>query len=154
MPDDYNILKEFTAFCDIAVFNNKKAAVIADGNTLYYYQYGANRSAQLIELKTFDNPITSLAVNDMHSYYSKSSVYLGEYPAHMSVALDDGTFWIYELVETKEKVENGIGLASNATLKQVFPDPKTVKDIDNNFGKIVDTMYKIGNLSDYIEFSY
>ena len=65
------------------------------------------------------------------------------------MALEDGTFAIYEVWETKEKGQN---LSTEVTINQLFPDPKAAEPLDNKFGKMVDMIYKYGSMREFVDF--
>ena len=67
------------------------------------------------------------------------------------MALEDGTFSIYEVWETKEK---GQKLSTEVSINQLFPDPKTTEPIDNKFGKMVDMIYKYGSIREFGDFTH
>lgn len=76
--------------------------VIADGNRLWYCQYGQDpetgtnhNEAAFVREMTSD--IVSLAVNDL-----SASPYMPSYNGQLGVALADGTFSIYEVKETQK----------------------------------------------------
>ena len=146
----YN-LEGLTGFTDIAVFNNKKYAVIANGNDLYYFQYGVGTGATLKKLHTFDSPVKSLDSNDIYSSTDGGSAAEKWQPEHngqLGVALEDNTFCIYEVWET----EDNEGVATDVKINQLFPDP--ANPVNNNFGKIVDVLYKYGSAREFLEFTY
>lgn len=133
------------SYTDMTVFNNKKFAIIATGNKLWYWQYADATwnnftllpSTSPILLKEFSNDIVSISSNDINIYPG-----YGVYNGQLGVALDDGSFWIYEVIEGKKDAS---GKIVEPIVKQLFPNEETDKEGDNNFGKIVDTLYKIGN---------
>jgi len=61
--------------------------------------------------------------------------------------LTTGEFYIYEVIEEKDKNKVPTG---TATLKQLYPNENTV---DSNFGKIIDVLYKFGKLSNTVSYS-
>ena len=67
----------------------------------------------------------------------------------MGVALEDGSFFIYGIVE-KDKAESG--LVDNAEIEQLYPNEVSEKEGDNKFGKIVDVLYKIGNAEQIVQY--
>lgn len=145
-------LEGLTGFTDIAVFNNKKYAVIANKNDLYYFQYGVGiEKATLKKLYSFDSPVKALDANDIYSSNDGGSAAEKWQPEHngqLGVALEDETFSIYEVWET----ENSEGVATDAKINQLFPDPNN--PVDNRFGKVVDVLYKYGSIREFLEFTY
>lgn len=65
------------------------------------------------------------------------------------IALEDGSFFIYG-VEEKNKQESG--LVNDVKIKQLYPNEESEKEGDNNFGKIVDVLYKIGNANQIVQY--
>lgn len=145
-------LEALTEFTDMAVFNNKKYVVIASKNKLYYFQYGVGiEKATLKELHSFDSPVKALDANDIYSSNDGGSAAEKWQPEHngqLGVALEDETFSIYEVWET----ENSEGVATDAKINQLFPDPNN--PVDNRFGKVVDVLYKYGSIREFLEFTY
>ena len=133
--------KEYT---DMAVFEDKKYVVIATGNELWYCQYVAGVTSTPKLLHTFDKKVVALSSNDI-CLYSK----YGEYNGQLGVALEDGSFFIYGIVE-KDKAESG--LVDNAEIEQLYPNEVSEKEGDNKFGKIVDVLYKIGNAEQIVQY--
>lgn len=133
--------KEYT---DMAVFEQKQYVVIAMGNELWYCQYvkGVASAPKLIH--TFDKKVIALSSNDIY-LYPKYGVYNGQ----LGVALEDGSFFIYG-VEEKNKQESG--LVNDVKIKQLYPNEESEKEGDNNFGKIVDVLYKIGNANQIVQY--
>lgn len=134
---------------DMAVFNNRHYAVIADGNQLYYFQYfydyysGMEGSATMMPLgEAFSSPIKALYGFDLHSY-------MQSYYGQLGVALEDGSFYIFSIKETLD----GDGVCTGVSRTQAFPDAHT-PDEDKNFGKVVDVLYKMGNGMDYMSFTF
>lgn len=142
-------LDGLTGFTDLAVFNNKKYAIIANGNKLWYFQYGAGAGATLKEIATFGSPVKALDSNDIYSRSNNNAEKLQpEHNGQLGVALEDNTFCIYEVWET----EDNEGVATDVKINQLFPDPK--KTVNNKFGKIVDVLYKYGSAREFLEFAY
>lgn len=137
-------------FTDMAVFNNKKYVVIANGNDLYYFQYGVGNNAQLKKLHTFNAPVKSLGANDIYVYYYYRDPvsWQPEHNGQLGVALEDGTFSIYEVWET----ENSEEVATDVRINQLFPDP--ANPVNNHFGKVVDVLYKYGSIEEFLTFVY
>lgn len=133
--------KEYT---DMAVFENKRYVVIAMGNELWYCQYVAGVASTPKLLHTFDKKVVDLSSNDI-SLYAK----YGEYNGQLGVALEDGSFFIYGVVE-KGKAESG--LVDNAEIEQLYPNEESKKEGDNKFGKIVDALYKIGDANQLVRY--
>lgn len=147
-----NSLGVISDYRDMAVLGNKRYVVIADGNQLYYYQFGWDYGTG-IEYKgnlqplgtAFSSKIKSLSCIDV-----ENNTYLQKYPynGQLGVALENGDFYIFDIKETKDE-ETGVCNAVNRM--QVFPN-ETI--LDNNFGKIVDVLYKYGRGLDYMSFSF
>ncbi|WP_195406610.1 PKD-like family lipoprotein [Bacteroides congonensis] len=133
--------KEYT---DMAVFEDKKYVVIATGNELWYCQYVAGVTSTPKLLHTFDKKVVALSSNDIYLYAK-----YGEYNGQLGVALEDGSFFIYGVVE-KDKAESG--LVDNAEIEQLYPNEVSEKEGDNKFGKIVDVLYKIGNANQIVSY--
>ena len=148
-------LNGLSGYTDMAVFNNKQYVVIAEGANLWYFQYGMNEQAVLKKLHTFNSPIKALSANDIthrHSEFGNPAVgWQPEHNGQLGVALEDGTFSIYEVWETKEK---GQKLSTEVSINQLFPDPKTTEPIDNKFGKMVDMIYKYGSIREFGDFTH
>lgn len=133
--------KEYT---DMAVFEHKRYVVIAMGNELWYCQYVAGVASTPKLLHTFDKKVVDLSSNDIYLYYKS-----GEYNGQLGVALEDGSFFIYGVVE-KGKAESG--LVDNAEIEQLYPNEESEKEGDNKFGKIVDALYKIGDANQIVQY--
>ena len=145
-------LPQLTAFTDMAVFNNKRYVVIADGADLWYFQFGQGAMATMKKLHTFDKPIKSLGANDPYSSEYRYDVgFQPEHNGQLGVALEDGTFWIYEVIEKKSGPEE---LCTEASINQLFPDPKATEPVNNKFDKIVDIIYKYGNVKEFLVFQF
>lgn len=133
----------------MAVFPNKHYVVIADGNKLYYCQYGTDPKTYeellgtRILLKTFDHDIVSLGANDVQ--LGRRSKY--EYPGQLGVALDNGEFYIFSLVEQGDED----GICEAVKMEQNFPNEYVQ---DNHFGKIVDILYKGGRATGYFMYEF
>lgn len=134
--------KEYT---DMAVFENKRYVVIAMGNELWYCQYVAGVASTPKLLHTFDKKVVDLSSNDIYLYAK-----YGEYNGQLGVALEDGSFFIYGVVE-KGKAESG--LVDNAEIEQLYPNEESEKEGDNKFGKIVDALYKIGDANQLVQYN-
>lgn len=142
-------LPQLTGYTDMAVFNNKQYAVIANGTDLWYFQYGIGEAATMMKLHTFDQPIKALAANDVQRYSPNQWAFNGQ----LGVALEDGSFWIYEVLQQKN-TSNNSELVTGASINQLFPDPKSEELVDNKFGKMVDIIYKYGNVADFLSFEH
>lgn len=135
---------------DMAVFPNKHYVIIADGNKLYYCQYGTDPETYVTLvgerklIKTFDQDITSLEANDVqvNMYRSKYA-----YPGQLGVALANGEFFIFSINEQ----EDGDGNCENINMQQVFPNEHIT---NNQFGKIIDVLYKGGRGTNYFMYSF
>ena len=148
-------LNGLSGYTDMAVFNNKQYVVIAEGANLWYFQYGMEEQAVLKKLHTFDSPIKALSANDItHRHNEFGNPVVAWQPDHngqLGVALEDGTFAIYEVWEMKEK---GQKLSTEVSINQLFPDPKATEPVDNKFGKMVDMIYKYGSIREFGDFTH
>lgn len=143
-------LPQLTGYTDMAVFNNKQYVVIAHGADLWYFQYGAGEGATMKKLHTFNQPIKALATNDVNrDRYGQR-----EFNGQLGVALEDGSFWIYEVLQQKTTSKDNSELATGASINQLFPDPKSEGPMDNKFENVVDIIYKYGNVVDFISFEH
>lgn len=135
---------------DMTVFPYKHYVIVADGNKLWYCQYGMITETdnellgERILIKTFDHDIVSVKAQDVrvNKYNNKY-----DYPGQLGVALDNGEFFIFSLNEQKD-VE---GNCEAVNMVQVFPN-EFVKD--NKFGTIVDVLYKGGQAKNYIMYQF
>lgn len=136
---------------DMAVFANKRYVMIADGNKLYYCQYGKdpNTYSQLlgekILVKTFDHDIVALDANDVQVNLYRNKY---DYPGQLGVALSNGEFYIFSVVET-EDADTGDSLS--VALSQVFPNEYVET---NTFGRIVDILYKKGRGTNHFMYEF
>lgn len=142
-----------TDYRDMAVFNNKRYAVIADGNRLFYVQFGWDSNGDieykghLIPLgEPLPSKVKSLAAMDVTTNLYRQKY---EYDGQLGVALEDGSFFIYGITQTKDEDGN----CTAATLKQQYPNANT-KDADRNFGNIVDILFKWGSANEMINFTF
>ena len=134
---------------DMAVFNNRHYAVLADGNQLYYFQYlrdpnsGMEGSAVMMPLgEAMPSPVKAIRGFDLDTY---TQSYYGQ----LGVALEDGSVYIFSVVEQLD----ADGVCQGVSRKQVFPDENTPEE-DRNFGNVVDILYKLGNGMDYMSFTF
>ena len=137
----------------MANFGNKRYVVIADGNQLYYYQYGWDAYGDVEyrgELMPLGEPLPA-AVKTLSGMDVTTNLYKQKYPydGQLGVALEDGSFFIYSVVE--EKSENGT--CTSVSLKQQFPN-ETTSEENKKFDKIVDVLYKLGSGDDYMSFAF
>lgn len=137
----------------MANFGNKRYVVIASGNQLYYCQYGWDAYGDVEyrgELMPLGEPLPA-AVKTLSSMDVTINLYKQKYPysGQLGVALEDGSFYIYGIVEKRQ--ENGTCTA--VSLKQQFPN-ETTSEENKNFGKIVDVLYKWGSGDDYMSFAF
>lgn len=146
-------LDNLSGYTDMAVFNMKQYAVIANGRDLWYFQYKEGGAATLKHLHTFNSDIKALGANDIKCHYNPTgnppTSWQPQPNGQLGVALEDGTFSIFEVIEKKDAT--GVS-TTEASINQLFPDPKT--PVDNKFGKIVDIIYKYGNVHEFVEFTY
>ena len=127
--------------------------MIADGNQLYYYQYGWDAYGDVEyrgELMPLGEPLPA-AVKTLSGMDVTTNLYKQKYPydGQLGVALEDGSFFIYSVVE--EKSENGT--CTSVSLKQQFPN-ETTSEENKKFDKIVDVLYKLGSGDDYMSFAF
>lgn len=146
-------LGSISDFRGFTVFNNKRYIVFADGNRLYYCQMGWDEYGDIeyqghpIALgSALPAKVKKLVAMDVtnNTYRQKY-----EYDGQLGVALDDGSFYIFGIEQTKDEEGNTTAVA----LKQHFPNA-AVKESDRNFGNIVDVIYKWGDGSDMISFDF
>lgn len=137
----------------MANFGNRRYVVIANGNQLYYYQYGWDAYGDVEyrgELMPLGEPLPA-AVKTLSGMDVTTNLYKQKYPydGQLGVALEDGSFFIYSVVE--EKSENGT--CTSVSLKQQFPN-ETTSEENKKFDKIVDVLYKLGSGDDYMSFAF
>ena len=118
------------------------------------YQHGWNMTFTVVELLMIIPKSTYLSISlPYFSIYHFFSLTLykkyGVYNGQLGVALEDGSFFIYG-VEEKDKQESG--LVNDVKIKQLYPNEESEKEGDNNFGKIVDVLYKIGNANQIVQY--
>ena len=130
-------------YVDMAVFQHKKYVVFASGKEIWYYPYGGSTSNAVL-LKKFDQNIVSISSHDVEEYTRDGDIY---HNGHLGVALENGDFFIYEVVEEDKVLDN-------ITVNQLYPSPETEDKDNNNFGKIVDTLYKFGNSSGVFTYTF
>lgn len=140
-------------YCGMAVFNNKRFAVIADDNKLYYCQFGWDEYGDIeykgklmpLDVKLSSKVKCVAAMDVTNNIYRQKYGYDGQ----LGVALEDGSFYIFGVEQTKD--EEGHCIA--ARLKQHYPNAAVNKG-DYNFGKIIDVIFKWGDGSEMISFSF
>lgn len=147
--DDYyeKDLRTFSNYKDMCVSQHRRFAVVADGSTLWYAQYGdrTNESPVIPITGTPDKEIVSIFCHDMAVWpYPKQPLY----DSHLGVAYADGTFCIYEV---KEERDAETDIASSVSLKQVYPNEV---ETDNHFGAIKDVIYKYGTPAESVLFEF
>ncbi len=135
----------------MANFGNKRYVVIASGDQLYYYQYGWDaygdveyRGALMPLGDQLPAPVKTLAGMDITKRSLKYP-----YDGQLGVALEDGSFYIFGVVETR----TADGTCTKVSLKQQFPN-ETTSEENKKFGTIVDVLYKLGNGSDSMSFAF
>lgn len=147
-----NSLGTISDYRDMVVFNNKRYVVIADGNQLYYYQFGWDMTGAEYKgnLMKLGDPLPS-AVKAMSSSDVRNIVEWQKYPydGQLGVALENGSFYIFGVVETKDEQD----VTTKVSLKQQFPSEITSEE-NKKFGKIVDVLYKLGRGIDYMSFDF
>lgn len=135
---------------DMAVFSNHNFVVIADGNKLYYCQYGTEPKTthELLGerklIKTFDHDIVSLDANDLQVNTYKQKY---DYPGQLGVALDNGEFFIFSIIEHEDAASD----CESVTVKQEFPNEFVQ---NNRFGNIIDVLYKGGRAKGYFNYEF
>lgn len=135
---------------DMAVFSNHNFVIIADGNKLYYCQYGTEPKTthELLGerklIKTFDHDIVSLDANDLQVNKYKQKY---DYPGQLGVALDNGEFFIFSIVEHEDATRD----CESVTVKQEFPNEFVQ---NNKFGNIIDVLYKGGRAKGYFNYEF
>lgn len=149
-----NSLGVISDYRDMVVFGNKRYVIIANDNQLYYYQFGSDYwtgteyKGRLRPLgNAFSSKIKSLSGIDV-----MNNTYLQKYPynGQLGVALEDGSFYIFDLKETKDEET---GTCTDASIEQLFPNEMTSEE-DRKFGTIVDVLYKYGRGMDYMSFTF
>lgn len=145
--------KSISDYRGMAVFGITRYVVIADGNQLYYFQYGVNLETgnpykgSLIALgNPFDSNIKAISSLDLTNYAANNNQF--PYNGQLGVALENGEFYIFDIKETKS---DDTGACTSVDMTQVFPNEAAP---DNKFGKIVDVLYKLGNGFDYMSFAF
>lgn len=135
---------------DMAVFTNRHYAVLADGNQLYYFQYLRDPDSGVAGrgvMMPLGGPLPSLVKAlhgfDLHGGYSQP------YYGQLGVALEDGSVYIFSVVEQLD----ADGVCQGVSRTQVFPDENTPEE-DRSFGNVVDILYKLGNGMDYMSFTF
>lgn len=130
-------------YVDMAVFQHKKYVVFASGKEIWYCPYGGSTSNAVL-LKKFNQNIVSISSHDVEEYTRDGDIY---HNGHLGVALENGDFFIYEVVEKDKMLDNII-------VNQLYPSPETEDKDNNNFGKIVDTLYKFGNATGVFTYTF
>lgn len=123
-----------SGYTDMAVFQHKKYVVFASGRKIWYCPYG-DFGNNAVLLKEFDQSIVSISSHDVEQYSYNGDIY---HNGHLGVALENGDFFIYEIVEEDKMLDKVI-------VNQLYPSPETESKDNNSFGKIVDTLYKFGD---------
>lgn len=131
-------------FRSFAVLNMKRAAVIASGNRLYYYQFGWDEYGD-VEYRGSLMPLGDAFAANIKKVTAMditTNTYSQKYPydGQVGVLLEDGSFFIFGVSEEKD----GTGATTAVSLKQHFPNG-TTSEADRNFGNVVDVIYKWGN---------
>lgn len=130
-----------SGYTDMAVFQHKKYVVFASGNKIWYCPYGDSKNNPIL-LKEFEQNIVSISSHDVEQY-ARYTYHNG----HLGVALENGDFFIYEIVEENKVLEN-------VFVNQLYPSPETESKDNNNFGKIVDTLYKFGDADGVFNYTF
>ena len=105
----------------MAVFSNHNFVVIADGNKLYYCQYGTEPKTthELLGerklIKTFDHDIVSLDANELQVNTYKQKY---DYPGQLGVALDNGEFFIFSIIERLRVGDSQAGIPQRVCAEQ------------------------------------
>lgn len=92
----------------MANFGNRRYVVIANGNQLYYYQYGWDAYGDVEyrgELMPLGEPLPA-AVKTLSGMDVTTNLYKQKYPydGQLGVALEDGSFFIYSVVEENRRM--------------------------------------------------
>lgn len=137
----------------MANFGNKRYVVIADGNQLYYYQYGWDAYGD-VEYRGKMMPLGGPLPADVKALWGMDVINNATkqkypYDGQLGIALEDGSFYIYSVVETRQ----GDGTCTSVSFKQQFPN-ETTSEENKKFGKIVDVLYKLGRGEDYMSFAF
>lgn len=143
-----NSLGTISDYRGAACFAYKRYVVIADGSQLYYYQYGWDdddkeyKGSRIKLGEPLPDNVKKLSAFDLNSYGQN-------YPhdGQLGVLLEDGSFYIYCVQETKDED----GKCTAVSLKQQFPNEVAT---DNNFGKVVDMLYKWGRSNDFFGYNF
>lgn len=139
-------------FRDVANFGNRRFVVYADGNQLYYCQYGKFGyyfDTYIGEPMKLGEPLPG-KVKKLEGFDLTNNEYNQKYPypAQLGVALEDGSFYIFGI--TEKKVKN---ICKSVELKQEYPNSHTSEE-NKKFGNIIDVKYKLGNGFDYRSFAF
>lgn len=118
----------FTDYVDAALLVNsddfEPIALVASGNKIYKAAYLKGESGT--ELKgDFPARIAGMAVKDL-TY--------NDYNSHLGVVLEDGNFYVFEVKRDENSTE--------VALEELFH--KNLKELNPNFGKVVDFVVKYG----------
>lgn len=146
-------LGNITDYRGMVSFNQRRSLVIADGNQLYYYQYGWNpRNAAPYQgkLMKLGNPLPG-NIKKISGFDIVLDLTESKYPydAQLAVALDNGDFYIFGVRETKGMNE----VTTAVDLTQVYPNDQT-SEANKNFGNVVDVVYKYGRAYELIDFTF
>lgn len=129
----------FTDYVDAALLINNSGAgstvLVASGNKIYGASYLKGESGAELkgDFPGFPARIAGIAVKD-----SRNSTY----NSHLGVVLEDGNFYVFEVKPATK--------TTAMTLKEVFH--KNLKDLNPNFGKVVDFVVKYGGGGSNVSF--
>lgn len=117
----------FADYKDACLVLKDEMLLVASGTTLYGTAYKLPGAGVLRLKDDFSAPIAKIAVKNIESYY-------GYYNSQVGVVLENGEFFIFELVPGEQQGE--------MTLKQLFH--KDLRVDNPAFGKVVDFIVKCG----------
>lgn len=136
----------------MANFNVRRSVVIADGNQLYFYQYGwnpRNNAPYMGEKLKLGNALPDRVKHIVGlDVCVNEGVQMYPFDAQLAVVLENGDLYIYGIRETKGLNDT----VESVSLNQVYPNEKT-QEKDKNFGNVVDIIYKYGRSFDLFSFT-
>ena len=127
----------FSDYVDAALLVNSSyfepIALVASGNKLYKAAYLKGENGTVLK-GDFPARIAGIAVKDL-TY--------DDYNSHLGVVLEDGNFYVFEVKRDKNSTE--------VVLEELFH--KNLKELNPNFGKVVDFVVKYGGNGENISIS-
>lgn len=147
----------FADYKGTAVFPNKQFTVIGTGSDLWYVSYRDNEASQgtKIEGGSFSDKIVSLSVLDINVNVGSDKYDNRGYNGHLGVAFANGEFRIYEVIEDLNiSLDDKVISVNKVSLKQLYPNEESNKVGNNHFGKIIDTLYKVGSCTEVTLFTF